>query len=346
VYNALYLWKKRGWHNSIATTSGCDGFHDYIDQVYPVTGKWTQVARQLAGMDHRFDVMIVYEPADVEAFSLSTLYGANWKYRHLLHHSLEVPAHLDHIDSIKKYFHKLLFQYGLNKTDNIIIQDSVRLNVLEKIFPNVKMIKSTFVPNTYIESIEPISDQLPWFDRIREKSKPLVLYTGAIERWALSADILESIKEMEEASFLFSGWSRDGFLEELEKKYKGHTNIYFHGGIKSRTDLNYMVSKSDIGLAYYIMLDDNVRYIGMSSGKINKYLTYGKPVVVNKMQDIASIMEEKAFGKSATIETMAGSINHIMENYEMYRQNIREKFLKEYDFEAPYLKLIDELDKN
>lgn len=345
VYNALYLWKRSGWRNSIATPSSCDGFEGCIDRVYPVRGKWTSIARQLAKINSFFDVIVVYEPLDAEAFSLSVAYGAKWKYRYLLHHSLEVPTHLDPVDSIKKYLHKALMKYCLNRVDNVIIQDASRLDLLKSIFPTTEIRRSTLVPNTYIASIEPVSAELPWFDKIREESKPLVLYAGTIERWALSTEMFEAIKRMKEVNFLFSGWSRDGFSEELVRRYEGAENIHFSLGIKSRGDLNYMVSRSDIGLAYYNLWDDNVRYMGLSSGKINKYLSFGKPVVVNKMLNIAGLVEEKGFGRSADIETLAGSIHHILADYRAYRKNINDRFLVEYDFEGPYLKIIDEIER-
>jgi glycosyltransferase involved in cell wall biosynthesis len=165
-------------------------------------------------------------------------------------------------------------------------------------------------------------------------------YTGAIESWALSLELFNSIREMRDVSFVFSGWSYDGFAQEAIKLCQDVPHIHFDLGLKSRSELNYLVSNSDMGLVFYDSADPNVAAIGLSSGKLHKFLSYGKPVVVNDVSSIRVFLEDNGFGLARRSESIPEAITEILGNYEDYSQRVKGRYPSLVDFRSSYEQFI------
>jgi glycosyltransferase involved in cell wall biosynthesis len=142
--------------------------------------------------------------------------------------------------------------------------------------------------------------------------------------------------------FLFSGWSRDGHDKQLRALCQDCSNIHFHLGVKSRAQLNYIVAKADIGLAIYDPKDENVRNIGLSSGKIFKYLAFGKPVILNEMQYLSDYIRERNLGVSVSTGEIDKGINTIFDNYMGYQSSISIYNLSNAGYKSCYSKLIND----
>lgn len=352
VYNAIFLWAKQGWENYVATAGNCDEFKNWIKCLYNLNGDIVNRVRQISNIKESFDVIILYDPLDVIIFSLCSVKGSKFKYKNLVHHSLEIPLTFSEnlkklrFDSrclrimLKSVSSKFLLKFTFSKLDKLLIQDELRLNALLNRFPVLKSKQYFLTPNSYINSIEPISESLPCFDAIRNISKHLVLYIGAIERWALSLALFDEIRKLTDVTFLFSGWSGDGFSKELIKYCNGNKNIYFNLGTKNRQDLNYMVVHSDIGLAFYDPKDENVRLMGLASGKFHKYLSFGKPVIINTCPYLSEYTEKAGIGISSDFCSIAESIRKIINNYNWYQNNITRKYSSSCNYELNYLHLI------
>lgn len=335
VYNAMYVLDAHGWNNQIITGGSVDGFDSVIKNEFRFRGGYLRRAMQLARLTGDFDQVILYEPRDVEIFQLSRLLGGRLRYKTLVHHSLEIPTEILQRQGVKSFVHRFLYR-GYRKVGKLIIQDGARQALFYKCFARLKDVPCFLVPNSYIPDLEPVAESVPWFERIVESGKPIVTYTGAVERWALSADLFLSIRDMTDVNFVFSGWSYDGFAQEAMALCDGVQNIYFDLGMKSRGALNYIVKNSDLGLVFYDSADPNVAVIGLSSGKLHKFLSYGKPVVVNEIPSMRNFLENNRFGIATTSSDIPVAIRTILSSYEIYSNGVSERYGPLIDFRAAY----------
>ena len=341
VYNALYLWKNQGWSNDIATACDCDDFMQFIDRVYPLKPgcRVLPAARDLSQISRHYDLIITYEPKDLEAYYIAGLLGGKRKGSRHLHHSLEIPSFAFEGNGLKKLFHRLVLRKAMGEVDLFAIQDRLRYKILCSYFPVINGKPFSIVPNSFLDAVEPMVEKLLWFDKIRKDAKTLILYIGGIERWALSTELMDEIAALPAYTFLFSGWSREGYHKELAGTYAQHGHIVFDVRKKSRAELNYMVSHSDIGLAIYNSTDINVSHTGLSSGKFFKYIQHNKPVIINDIPLLNSLVSRNGMGTVYTKGNLGRNISAVMQGGK-YPQSLRNKLSFEHFYKRT-IKLVN-----
>ncbi|WP_301102018.1 hypothetical protein [Propionivibrio sp.] len=342
VYNAMQVLSEHGWENHIFTGGTIDGFESIIKDRHDFVGGYLRRAYQLARLKGDFDLVILYEPRDVEIYQLSRLMMGKVETKCLAHHSLEIPTESWRGSLLNSLAHRFLYQ-GYLRIDRLIIQDVVRKDLLLKYFPALNEIKCNYVPNSYLPELEPVSEKIRWFDELRAEKRWFVLYVGAIERWALSLDLFRSIKDMKNVGFLFSGWSNDGLAQDAVALCSGLNHIHFDLRIKDRAEFNYMVKNSDLGLVFYDSNDPNVAVIGLSSGKLHKFLSYGKPVVINELPSMKVFLEDNGFGLSSHPQDIPGAIAGIFSDYENHVDHINKKYVSMINYRSAYSEFIDSL---
>jgi glycosyltransferase involved in cell wall biosynthesis len=330
---------EHGWENHIFTGGAVNGFESIISSSSKFKGGHVRRALQLARLGGDFDLAILYEPRDVEIYQLSRLLGGQVHAKFLVHHSLEIPTEILRRCGLKSGVHRFLYR-GYRGLDRLIIQDEARQKLLYDCFPELRKVECVLVPNSYLLDFEPVAEFVPWFDEIRRAGRRVVTYTGAIERWALSLELFQSIRDMRDVSFVFSGWSYDGFSREAIALCHDAKHIHFDLGVKNRSELNYIVKNSDLGLVFYDSSDPNVAVIGLSSGKLHKFLSYGKPVIVNDVPSIKKFLEDNGFGLASSPQSIPDSIHNILETYESYSERVVNGYSSLIDFRSSYERFI------
>ncbi|HBA73033.1 MAG: hypothetical protein A2X82_16275 [Geobacteraceae bacterium GWC2_55_20] len=326
VYNALCLWKKQGWDNDIATAGDCSDFNQFIDTVHPLnpTIFLLPTAWGLSHIEKHYDLIITYDPKDLESVYIARLLSGRKLGKKHLHHSLEIPSYAFESKDLFRLIHRLLLRKALSDIDLLAIQDRFRYKILCDYFPDIVNKPFSIVPNSYLDVIEPMAEKLSWFDEVRKDADALILYIGGIERWALSNELLDEIATLPMYTFLFSGWSRDGYYDELVKKYARHGHMVFDIKKKSLADLNYMVSQSDIGMAIYDCSDCNCFNMGLSSGKFFKYIQHNKPLIINDIPFLNKLVTQNGMGAVYSRGNLGRNISFIMQSGE-YTQSFRNK---------------------
>jgi len=340
VYNALYCWSKLGWSNYIITSGGTDEFTALITQEYRFSGGYAKRAAQLAHISGYFDIAIVYDPQDVEAFYATRYLFPRNAYRKLVHHCLEIPVGSSNGRSLfTKLLHKMLGG-GYQLIDHLIIQDKSRGDLFFNTFPGLKTVPWHLVTNSFINVTEPVAPSLRWFDDLRTQSKFLVLYTGTIERWAFPERLFETLLGIQDATFLFSGWSDGGYAEGLAERYRMASNIRFHIGAKRRAEFNYMVANADVGLVCYESPDQNVREVGLSSGKLHKFLSFQKPVLTNGISSLHHFITHNGFGMSVPVGDFRAAVRQLADSHQTFCENIRKRYTALCNFEEEYMAFV------
>jgi glycosyltransferase involved in cell wall biosynthesis len=340
VYNALYCWAEIGWSNYVISSGATDELSDLIEQEFRFSGGYMNRATQLARLTGYFDVVIVYDPQDVEAF-----YATRWllprnTYGVLVHHCLEIPTENSFGKSLlTKSLHKMLAG-GYQILDHVIIQDQKRAELFFDTFQRLRGVPFHLVSNSFINAMEPMAASLSWFDELRAHSKFLILYSGTIARWALSRKLLDRLVEIPDVTFLLSGWPEDQYAEQLVTLYGKAPNVHFHIGAKSRPALNYMVANSDAGLVWYESSDPNVAQVGLSSGKMHKFLSFHKPVITNYTASLHDFIVPNGFGLSVTANDLSEAIQRLNQDYSTFCENIRKNYSTLCNYEEEYMTFV------
>lgn len=341
VYNAMHVLQQHSWENHLITAVNTQGFERLLAKTYRFDTHPLRKAWQLGRVDQRFDMIILYEPRDIKLYQLAKFCGTDLRRRtpHLVHHSLEVPVQQLRTRGWRNWVHRYLYS-GYAAVDKVIIQDATRARLLQQHCPSLAHKPVSYVPNAYIPAIEPCANALPWFDQLRQRSRTLVSYIGAIESWALSETLFASIATTPNITFLFSGWSSDGFADAMQQRYAHCPHIQFHLGKKSLSELNYLVKHSDIGLVFYDSNDPNINEIGLSSGKLHKYLSFAKPVITNAIPSLREFLHTHRFGLAVPPEQFAAALTTLVQQQATYSQRIASHYPELIQFERSYAQFL------
>jgi hypothetical protein len=240
---------------------------------------------------------------------------------------------------------EIAYAAALAEVDDLIVQDSLRLSLVERVRPAASFRRVGLVPNCYIRELEPEGKAPPWLHGIHGGFANLVTYIGGIEEWALDEDILQACAGCSGTLFLFSGWSRDGHAERLTARVEreGWRNIRIDVSKKSDAELNAIVDASDAGLVYYASPSENVISTGLSSGKMHKFLGRGKPVVAMDLPLMGSFIVDNGFG--ATIGNagagLAAALAKVFGDKSKFSAAIALHYPRLCSFEASYGAMIE-----
>lgn len=226
--------------------------------------------------------------------------------------------------NIKGYF-TALTQYTFNKiremiytrnSELLVVQDSLRKKILSE--HHIKHNRTILIPNSHIFQKESIWNGIP----------SGICYSGSFDN--IWIEPLVDGFEVVKSPITFAGW---GNLS-ISKKIKKMPNIQAIFQKLSSKDLDVFLSKYAVGLVSYSeSMDDNVKYIGLASGKFFKHLSLGQPVIAIYSPGMAEEIEKHNLGivihKASEIDA---AYKIIMGNYGYYRKNVIDTYIKKYDY--------------
>jgi glycosyltransferase involved in cell wall biosynthesis len=152
-------------------------------------------------------------------------------------------------------------------------------------------------------------------DYLREKfniskDKKIVLYVGGIAT-LMDADLLfKAVKKWNENWVLVIHCHSD-YIWNCEQVFdkNGIQRIFFDKEyIADFRDMGRLVKSADVGICsysfyktessnFFVYIGKNCLFMGLASGKVNTYLEYGKPVIINNVTNLANIVCEYNLGE-------------------------------------------------
>ena len=100
-------------------------------------------------------------------------------------------------------------------------------------------------------------------------------------------------------------------------------------------DYHRFVRMSDVGLAWYEPSDPNLRFVGLSSGKIAQYWALGKPIIVNRLPLYEEIFERFRCGILVDRpDEIPAALARIAADLPSYQQGARDVFRMYFDIES------------
>jgi glycosyltransferase involved in cell wall biosynthesis len=239
-----------------------------------------------------------------------------------------------------------------------VVQDQKRADIFRGYFPSAS--KIFLLPNSYIGYTNEKSDfACKKFNIPRDKK--ILLYTGALEKWGYDINLAMYLNKLLEKDYvlLLSGFSRDGYTDVILSEYSDlikTKKVIVNEQILDECEYTELVKSAYIGLAWYVKLDrnlcsraafENIYYMGLSSGKLCKYLSCSVPVVAPSFYPgYKEIIEDKKIGKVCSYsEEMSEKILEIASDYNYYRNNVENVYKNELEYSKQAGSLTDELDR-
>jgi len=113
-----------------------------------------------------------------------------------------------------------------------------------------------------------------------------------------------------------------------------------------------LVRSADVGVAFYCAqpgstyTQDNIRYIGLSSGKLAYYLQAGLPVIVNDIPSLQRLIATHRCGEVTNDPSLTRpAIERILSDYETYSHNAVTCFNREFDFASKFDQVLAALER-
>jgi len=218
-----------------------------------------------------------------------------------------------------------------------IITDLRRVEVLEEEWPALRGQRFVELPNA------PAGEPTPPHDRERVRAElgvspdmTLVLNAGSLTRRFGLDDLLEALPHFPEQAVLVCQSAMHthrldpAVLALVEARYP----VRFRLEPLPYGQVDQLVAAADIGVALYHGTIPNVRYVGKGSGKLNRYLRAGKPVIVDRNANLEFVADYEAGVVISHPSEIPSAIANITERYETFSANARRCFDEQLAFET------------
>lgn len=237
---------------------------------------------------------------------------------------------------------------GKNIVPFSIVQDAERGNILKREFRFIS--KVFYVPNSYLDFYDRKTDfAYTKFNISRDKK--IILYTGGIEEGFDLAlfDISKTLPY--EYVLFFHAYSRDKYLDKVIPMYEKEISegrIFISQDNLSEEDYDQLVRSCHMGIVWYskkFVHIENIYYMGLSSGKLNKYLSCGKPVIApDYLHSYRGLVEGNNIGRVYDeISGIPGLVEEIEKRYSEICRDVRNFYEDKIEFRKAFSPVIEEM---
>jgi len=222
-----------------------------------------------------------------------------------------------------------------------IVQDEVRAQQLQ--VENFLQSSNKFLLPLASAGVGSLKDE-----RLRDRlgipdEKKVAIVIGSVYGWSMISQIIKSVVDWPEEWVLIIHERYGRTSELLAVEVAAVENLInckiFISDVATETvdDMGSILAGVSVGLAFYEAdfkgpyTGKNLVYLGLSSGKINTYLRYGVPVIINEIGLYAEETRLYRFGCVVELpEQIPDKLDEI--DHEEYRINARNYFAKKLDF--------------
>ncbi len=300
------------------------------------------VRKKIMSISPRVLIASTYEDMDV-------VYILPWMMKGTLfyYYNLEIYTPYLHRDVLKKtpsVYMNYKLKYPINKLQEVLytrkvkaftIQDTLRKKLSAKYF--IRHHNTMLIPNSYV------LDQ----SRVVHGKRTGVIYVGSIKREFL-IEQFKDLKAVKDVPITFSGQMIDDWCkQEIKRLKKSNPNLTFIEQSLPPDEYTRYLQNFAVGLVWYSPLrkDEARYYIGLSSGKMFKFLSMGMPIIAVKCQGITEEVRRYRLGIVVNnISEVGKAYDEIMRNYEYYQNNVFRTYRVKYDFKrviAPFLDYVE-----
>jgi tetratricopeptide (TPR) repeat protein/glycosyltransferase involved in cell wall biosynthesis len=184
------------------------------------------------------------------------------------------------------------------------------------------------------------------------QEKKIALVMGSLSKWTMIDYVIHSLRHWPEhwALVVHGRYGLQSDETGILKRHHRTKNLFVSSDPVERPhDMMRIIQSADVGLAFYrpisgsIFTGNNIRYVGMASGKIATYLQYGLPVIINEIGEMSEYVRINGLGTVA--DTGRCFSPQIIENeLESMRGNCHNFYRRHLDLDHKVLLLLKKID--
>ena len=137
-----------------------------------------------------------------------------------------------------------------------------------------------------------------------DKAKKIVLFIGSIANWTMADYIIESTRywPYDWVLVINNRYTNDIKNPYFANRHRYNKVFFCSHPVETISQLENVFLSSDMGIALYRSLNHsigcgkNIKYVGMSSGKISTYLKYGLPTITNEIGEYSEHITKNQLG--------------------------------------------------
>ena len=213
--------------------------------------------------------------------------------------------------SLQQKFFKRLERWAHRKMDFTLVQDPMRAKMLAD-DNRVPIDSMTLLPVAGLGPAEvKRSDHLHVKLRI-PRAKKIVLYAGTIDAvFSLAPELMIAAQSWpEEYVFVLHANAISG------ERPDDNGRVYFSTEPVPYAEIEKVMSSAWAGLALYRPINENMRCIGLSSGKLSEYLRNGVPVLASDLPIMGDLVRETRCGVAVqSVADVGEALREIARDY-------------------------------
>lgn len=257
------------------------------------------------------------------------------------------------VSSLRLRLLKLLERRASRRAAFVLVQDEERAEILRR-ENGLSESRFLLVPNAPLAATVGAGSRY-WHERFGlPDDEKIVLYAGSYAAWTGLAEIIESTHTWPPGWSLVVHLRKKPPTPELERlQSRASDRVLFSTEAVPQDALDELFAGAEVGIAFYVVQPDlwyaqeNLRTVGLSSGKIAYYLRAGLPVIVNEGTSLAEFVREEECGVVVEQPEETGdALARIAAAYESYSVESRRAFRERLDFARGFdevVRFVDQL---
>lgn len=201
------------------------------------------------------------------------------------------------------------------KADLVVTPDEMRFPPLAAQIKGLNKIPHHVLPNApLLEELENIPT-INWHEHFGiDSSKKLFLMAGGLNDFNLITELLNSVKMWpENTALILKGKNNTEWINEKKSELNIPGKIFWTVESFSPENLHSLIAYCEASICLYKPINDNLKYVGKSSGKLMRSILLGKPVIVS--DSAMQFVEELGIGKIVYSEhDISSAVKFIVDN--------------------------------
>lgn len=138
-----------------------------------------------------------------------------------------------------------------------------------------------------------------------DSKKHIALFMGSVCEWTMANKLLKAAENWPDdwVLVIHPRYGSDDHIEVLMKQYEKSKKVYFSLNPVPRCgDLFNLIKSADIGISLYKPLfrdmytGNNIKYVGLASGKFTTFMQHGIPVIMNEIGVLTKQVKQYKLG--------------------------------------------------
>jgi glycosyltransferase involved in cell wall biosynthesis len=212
--------------------------------------------------------------------------------------------------------------------DIVCTPDEFRFEPLSKQIKSLSNKKHFTLPNTPLKEEVRELETVNWHEYFNiDQNKKLFLMAGGLQDFNMTPELLGSlINWPEEAVLIIKGKYEVSDFQDKYRELLTRDNVILTSENMSPEKLHSLIEYCSCSFCLYSPINDNLKYVGKSSGKLMRSVLLGTPVIVNQCESF-QFVEDLNLGVSINDTlTIPDAVQKIIDRHKEYSDSCKSNY--------------------